>query len=138
MMSSAVLFLQYYDILPPRIYVLVALPLLLAALGSFRPPLEAQSLPPTPTNVRIGRTTHNSLTMLWDKSPAATSYEVARNEFQWSPFWRDVGNVSSYTFTGLDYVRTLLIETHPNFAFAFYVRAKNSAGNSNGATLLVV
>ncbi|MDE2820019.1 MAG: fibronectin type III domain-containing protein, partial [Chloroflexota bacterium] len=109
----------------------------LAALGSFHPPLEAQSPPPLPPNVRIGRTTHNSLTMLWDESPGATSYEVGIEEMPLSPFWRDVGNVSSYTFTGLDYVRTLLIETHPNFDFAFYVRAKNSAGHSNGATLLV-
>ncbi len=75
--------------------------------------------------------------MLWDKSPAATSYEVARNEFQWSPFWRDVGNVSSYTFTGLDHVRTYLIETIPDGEFLFYVRAKNSAGNSGSNRLLV-
>ncbi|MDE2951514.1 MAG: hypothetical protein OXT68_12200 [Chloroflexota bacterium] len=74
--------------------------------------------------------------MLWDQSPGATSYEVARDDVQWSPFWRDVGNVSSYTFTGLDYVRTYALE-FPDFHFSFFLRAKNSAGNSNGATLLV-
>ncbi len=75
--------------------------------------------------------------MLWDKSPGATSYEVAREHFVWSPYWRDVGNVSSYTFTGLDYVRTYRIETLPNLSFLFYVRAKNSAGSSAGDTLVV-
>ncbi|MDE2859433.1 MAG: hypothetical protein OXN94_16430 [Chloroflexota bacterium] len=75
--------------------------------------------------------------MLWDESPGATSYEVAREFFVWSPFWRDVGNVSSYTFTGLDHVRTYFIETNPNLSFLFYVRAKNSAGNSAGNVLAV-
>ncbi len=129
------LMLRYITPPPPRIYVLLALPLFLAALGSFRPPLEAQSRPPRPENFRIGKLTHGSLTVLWDKSPGATSYEVAREILFWSPFWRDVGDVSSYTFTGLSHTRTYDIENSPFLDFTFYVRAKNSAGHSNGNVL---
>ncbi len=83
--------------------------------------------------------------MRWDKSPGATSYEVAIEEFPWSPFWRDVGDVSSYTFTGLDfqgYLNRAALRRGEDFettkkiiSFSFYVRSRNSAGFSNGGIL---
>ena len=36
--------------------------------------------------------------MSWDPTPGATSYGVAREEFSFSPYVRDIGNVTSYTF----------------------------------------
>ncbi len=74
--------------------------------------------------------------MRWDKSPGATSYEVAIENFPFSPFWRDVGDVSSYTFTGLDF-QGFFIQHNPgiNYNFLFYVRAINNAGFSAGNSL---
>lgn len=118
----------------PRIYVLIAC-CLLASLSLFAPPLQAQSPPPIPTNIRASRITPNSVTMRWDKSPGATSYEVASEELLFTPFWRDVGDVSSYTFTGLDFENS--DTANPHYESLFYVRAKNSAGFSNGAVLVV-
>ncbi len=99
---------------PPRIYVLIL-------LCCFAPPLQAQGSPSPPTNRRVGRITHNSITFHWDKSPGATSYELARE----SDFtWRNVGNVSSYTWTGLS----------PEKTDTYYIRARNDNGVSSGNT----
>ncbi len=85
--------------------------------------------------------------MRWDKSPGATRYEVSIEEFPLTPFWRDVGDVSSYTFTGLDfqgYLIQLSLDTVTDFEtlqnsldFSFYVRSRNSAGFSSLITLIV-
>ncbi len=72
--------------------------------------------PANPSDVLVSRVTHNSLTMTWTKSSLATSYEVVHADIEWI----DVGDVASYTFTGL----------LPNMVYLPQVRAKNAYGLS--------
>ncbi len=100
-------------------------------LSLFALPAQGQDPPPTPTNIRITRITHNSITMSWDPSPGATSYEVAKAFNSFSPFWRNVGNVTSYIFA--------VNEPRATGAYdGFYVRARNSGGASDGPNPLNV
>ncbi|MCY3573321.1 MAG: hypothetical protein OXG92_09760 [Chloroflexi bacterium] len=84
------------------------------------------------TNFRFTRITHNSIATSWDPSSGATSYAVAREYFPFSPFWRDVGNVTSYTFL----VRGTR-EIDENDYDIFYVRAVNSGGHSDANSFLL-
>ncbi|MDE2910277.1 MAG: fibronectin type III domain-containing protein, partial [Chloroflexota bacterium] len=84
--------------------------------------------PETPSDALISGVTHNSITVTWTKSSGATSYEVVHSLLIGS--WIDVGDVDSYTFTGL----------LPNTDYIAQVRAKNAYGisvshsaNFNGA-----
>ncbi|MDE2750683.1 MAG: fibronectin type III domain-containing protein, partial [Chloroflexota bacterium] len=78
-----------------------------------------------PTNVSAGSITNDSITLTWTKSSGATSYEVRYNR-ETSDFtdYSDVGNVASYTFTGLTASRD----------YALQVRAKNANGVSSHVT----
>ncbi|MDE2949319.1 MAG: fibronectin type III domain-containing protein [Chloroflexota bacterium] len=73
-------------------------------------------VPANPSDVLVSRVRHNSLTITWTKSSLATSYEVIRAGIEWI----DVGDVASYTFTGL----------LPNMVYLPQVRAKNAYGLS--------
>ncbi len=85
-------------------------------------PLQAQSPPPAPTGVSTSGITNDSITLNWTKSSDATSYEIRYNQ---NPVeftdWLDVGDVASYTFTGLTADRR----------YAFNLRAKNANGVSS-------
>ncbi len=85
-------------------------------------PLQAQSPPPAPTGLSTSGITNDSITLNWTKSSGATSYEVRYND---NPVtfsdWFDVGDVASYTFTGLTADRR----------YAFNLRAKNANGVSS-------
>jgi len=65
--------------------------------------------------------THNSITFTWTKSSGATSYEYL-NQVETNRGWTNVGDVDSYTVTGL----------HPDTLYSFFVRAKNAYGVSAG------
>ncbi|MDE2776104.1 MAG: fibronectin type III domain-containing protein [Chloroflexota bacterium] len=75
-----------------------------------------------PTNVSTSNVTNDSVILTWTKSSGATSYEVRYNPnpIQISD-WFDVGNVATYTFTGLTADRE----------YAFNIRAKNANGVSS-------
>ncbi len=114
----AAAFLQYYKTLPPpppRIYVLISLCCFLASLNFLS--LQAQNAPPWPSNVLISGVTSSGAVLHWNKSPGATSYDVFRNP---GPGWVNVGDVSSYTYTGLT----------ANTQYDLAVRAKNAGGTS--------
>ncbi|MDE2636999.1 MAG: fibronectin type III domain-containing protein [Chloroflexota bacterium] len=83
--------------------------------------------PPNPTDVEISDVTHNSATLSWTKSPGATSYDVTfRAAGSSISNWFSVGDVASYTFTGL----------RPNTRYiGVAVRAVNSEGASHGASV---
>ncbi|MDE2857258.1 MAG: fibronectin type III domain-containing protein, partial [Chloroflexota bacterium] len=98
-----------------------------AAVSTSFTTLPAPVVPPAPTNVEVSDITHNSATISWTQSPGATSYEVlgrSRNPVSGviTTFfnWIDVGNVTSYTFTGF----------WPNSEGNFFIRALNSQGAS--------
>ncbi len=84
--------------------------------------LQAQNAPSPPTGVSTSGITNDSVTLNWTKSSGATSYEIRYNanptEFN---DWLDVGDVASYTFTGLTADRN----------YSFNLRAKNADGVSN-------
>ncbi|MDE2775978.1 MAG: fibronectin type III domain-containing protein, partial [Chloroflexota bacterium] len=77
------------------------------------------------TNVSAGSITNDSITLTWTRSSGATSYEVRYNptivDFT---NWSDIGDVDSYTLTGLTAAR----------AYALQVRAKNAIGVSSHVT----
>ncbi len=101
---------------PPRIYVLILSCCFLAATAL------AQSAPPKPTNVSTSNVTNDSITLTWTRSSGATSYEVRYNrETNNFTDYSDVGDVASYTFTGLSAAR----------AYVMNVRAKNANGVSD-------
>ncbi|MYD39541.1 MAG: fibronectin type III domain-containing protein, partial [Chloroflexi bacterium] len=82
--------------------------------GTNKAPLDFSASP------LLSEATHNSFRISWAKVTGATSYEVqygATNVNEASP-WIDVGNVSSYIFTGL----------LPNTMYSAGVRAKNAYG----------
>ncbi len=82
--------------------------------------------PPDPTGLSASNITHSSVTLNWTKSSGATSYEVLVIEFEGEDTdFFDVGDVASYTFTGLTADRT----------HAFTLRAKNSYGISVAVSL---
>ncbi len=84
--------------------------------------LQAQSAPSAPTGLSASNITNDSVTLNWTKSSGATSYEVRYNA---NPVifndWLDVGDVASYTFTGLTADRS----------YTFNLRAKNANGVSS-------
>ncbi|MCY3977216.1 MAG: fibronectin type III domain-containing protein, partial [Chloroflexi bacterium] len=64
--------------------------------------------PPKPTNVQTSGITHNRIILSWTKSPGATSYEIDLASLDLDQtmilsrlVWTDIGDVASYTFTGL-------------------------------------
>ncbi len=87
--------------------------------------MQAQSPPSAPTGLSTSGITNDSITLNWTKSSDATSYEVRYND---NPVeftdWFDVGDVASYTFTGLTADRR----------YAFNLRAKNANGVSSTVT----
>ncbi len=86
--------------------------------------LQAQNAPPPPSKVRISGVTKSGAVLHWNKSPGATSYEV----FTYGGSgWVDVGDVSSYTYTGL----TANTQYDPS------VRAKNAGGTSPIRTVTI-
>ncbi len=107
---------------PPRIFVLISFCCFLASLSLL--PLQAQSPPSAPTGLSTSGITNDSITLNWTKSSDATSYEVRYNDDP-SEFtdWLDVGDVASYTFTGLTADRR----------YVFNLRAKNANGVSSNA-----
>ncbi|MDE2948086.1 MAG: fibronectin type III domain-containing protein [Chloroflexota bacterium] len=78
-------------------------------------------VPVTPGGGAVTGITHNSITFTWTKSSGATSYEY-RSQVGIVTRWTDVGDVDSYTVTGLQ----------PDTPYVFYVRAKNAYGVSAG------
>ncbi len=110
---------------PPRIYVLISLCCLLASLSLLS--LQAQNAPSPPTGVSASGITNDSVTLNWTKSSGATSYEVRYNA---NPVifndWLDVGDVASYTFTGLT----------ANRPYTFSLRAKNANGVSSNVNTI--
>ncbi len=84
--------------------------------------------PPEPTNLQASNITHNRVTLSWDKSAGATSYEVAYSvNGIFILDYTDVGDVASYTFTGLK----------PNTQHNISVRAINSQGPSRIVFLFI-
>ncbi|MDE2951435.1 MAG: fibronectin type III domain-containing protein, partial [Chloroflexota bacterium] len=80
--------------------------------------------PADPTDRVVSSVTHNSITISWTKSSRATSYEVRINT---THEWRDIGDVASYTFTGLT----------PDTPYIPGLRAKNAYGFSNTFAVLL-
>jgi len=94
----------------------------LASLSLFSLPAQAQTAPPAPTNLSTSGITNDSITITWTKSTGATSYEVRFNRGTSDPSnWLDVGNVSTYIFTGLT----------ADLRHAINLRAKNAHGVSS-------
>ncbi len=86
----------------------------------------AQSAPATPTDAAASNVTNDSVTLTWTKSSGATSYEVRYNPTIVAfTNWSDIGDVDSYTFTGLT----------ANRRYAFNIRAKNANGVSGNANV---
>jgi len=79
------------------------------------------SIPASPTSLSTSGITVSSIRLNWSKSPGATSYEVRRDSGSWS----DVGDVNNYTFGSLQ----------PSQTYALQVRAKNSFGTSDAASV---
>ncbi len=71
----------------------------------------------SPTSVTTSGITQTSITLNWSKSSGATSYEVNGGALTG---WTDVGDVASYTFTGLT----------ADSPYTVSVRAKNSQTTS--------
>ncbi len=90
---------------------------LLASLTLVSLPLQAQNAPAPPTNVHVSGLTSSGAVLRWNKSPGAASYEVITYG---GAGWVDVGDVNSYTYTGLT--------ADTNYDLA--VRAKNTGGTS--------
>ena len=61
-------------------------------------PTPLPPAPAAPTNLSTSGITRTSITLNWTKSSGATYYEVSRNL---GITWTRLGDVSSYTFTGL-------------------------------------
>ncbi len=102
---------------PPRIFVLISHCCFLVSLSYFALPLQAQNPPPAPANFVTSAITHNSVTLLWDKSSGATSYDLF---VVGETGWTNIGDVATYTLTGLA----------SSTSFLIHIRAKNDAGNS--------
>ena len=73
--------------------------------------------PAMPAGAQAGGATVSSITLSWTQASDASSYEVRGGAHS---DWHDVGNVGSYTFTGLD----------PGTSYKLEVRAKNTGGES--------
>ena len=73
--------------------------------------------PAMPAGAQAGGATVSSITLSWTQASDASSYEVRGGAHSG---WHDVGNVGSYTFTGLD----------PGTSYKLEVRAKNAGGES--------
>ncbi len=84
--------------------------------------------PPIPTNLRLARVTHNSITISWTKSPGATSYEGPRSFHSTS--WSNYGNVDSYTLPGLSPDTFISVQ--------IAIRARNAYGTSAQTTVDVI
>ncbi|MCY3833958.1 MAG: fibronectin type III domain-containing protein, partial [Chloroflexi bacterium] len=78
--------------------------------------------PAAPTGLQSSGITHNSITLNWTKSTGATSYEVNGGKLSG---WTDVGDVATYTFSGLKHQRQYTLQ----------VRAKKSGSLSAAASL---
>jgi len=73
--------------------------------------------PAAPTGLAVSGATQTAITLNWTKSAGASSYEVNGGALN---AWTDVGDVSSYQFTGLS----------ANTQYTLQVRAKNRGGES--------
>lgn len=95
-----------------------------AASNSVTPSSGADVTPPTlGGSITIGTVTSSSIQASWSAGSdnvAVTSYEVSSNG---GGSYSDVGNVLTYTFTGLA----------PSTSYALRVRAKDAAGNVSSA-----
>ncbi|MCY3866370.1 MAG: fibronectin type III domain-containing protein, partial [Chloroflexi bacterium] len=96
----------------------------LASLSLFSLSLQAQNAPPAPTGVSTSNVTNDSITLNWTSSSGATSYEIRYAGTSTFTAWSDVGNVTSYTLTGLV----------ANQEHVMNLRAKNA----NGVSSLVI
>ncbi len=78
------------------------------------------NLPAAPTSLSVDNITQTAARLNWTKSSGATSYEVNGGALSQ---WTDVGDVATYTFSGLT----------ANTTYNLRVRAVNRAGNSGPA-----
>ncbi len=107
-----------------RRYILVTLLLSFLAFLSAAPTVQSQtSRPANPTGLSASVILQNSITLGWDKSSGATSYNV-RNYATDS--WTALGDVDTYVFDGLS----------SGTSYTLQVQARNTAGVSD-ASLLV-
>ena len=85
--------------------------------------VSAVTVPAAPTGVAVdaSATTQTAITLTWTKSAGATTYEVQGGTHN---SWQDVGDVATYTFTGLSAGTSYTLE----------VRAKNASGESPAAS----
>lgn len=91
-----------------------------AASNSVTPSAGGDTTPPTQTgSITIGTVTSSSIQMSWpagSDNVAVTAYEVSKDG---GTNWTVLGNVLTYTFTGLT----------PSTSYPLRVRAKDAAGN---------
>ncbi|MCY4248000.1 MAG: fibronectin type III domain-containing protein, partial [Chloroflexi bacterium] len=78
--------------------------------------------PSAPTSLTTSGITQTAITLNWTKSATATSYEVNGGALTQ---WTDVGDVATYTFTGLT----------ADTAYTLQVRATNPGGDSAAVSL---
>ncbi len=107
-----------------RLYLLFSLAILiLAALASFGAQAQGQVEPVAPPTSLASRSiTQTSITLIWTKSDGATFYRVRKDS---ADSFTDVGDVATYTFSGLTAGTQYTLE----------VRARNSDYQSASASI---
>ncbi len=82
--------------------------------------IDASTLPVAPTGLATSGITQTAITLSWTKSTGATAYKVRKG----TDSWTTLGDVATYTFSGLD----------ANTAYTLQVLASNAGGDSASAS----